>query len=723
MARLLAVLSIAIASIAFAADWPTDYDAALQQAKDTKRPLLVHFRSSCGICNKPTDKALRDAEKHEPIVKLYESFVRVRVNDGAVVGEVGKLIEQNPPSASLLIVDPNGRLIFAVKSIEPNAYLGLLKQASDDGPTIVQAAALRASGRAGDADHLLGGLYLRFGQASLARDAFELARRELEKAGQGEQAELAGIHADFARGLMRGIEKDNGMSALMRATMFAKSKMNVAEAWMGIGTISKVGLDRHTAVKAYRKARELAPAGSAIAAQARRELELLDDHSDDKPTAGAASVRVIGPNRASITGRAEFAAEVDRSVSKVEFLLDDAPAATVTTSPFRTRLDLGSVPRARTIKVIAYDSAGAAIGEAVTTINDRADAPRVTLVSPVTDVVRGVVSVEADAKVPQERAVKSVELFWNEARLAHFDRPPYRVDFEVPKGFGYFRAVATLDDGSTAEDTRVVNASGMSAMVDVHAVAFVATVTDREGKRIGGLAPNDFVIRDEGQPVDATIKEAVDDPVTIGLVIDASGSMRTGFLYVTEAASMFLDTAVTEKDRVFVVAFDAEPRLLHGPSDEAAKLKSVLLKIRPSGGTAVVDGVAFGLQQFAGIPGKKALVVLTDGFEGASSQTSAAAIHLAKDSGIPVYGIVTGGGRLGNPLDNIAAATGGSMFFSPKREELLPMFRKIRDEVRGQYLISFVAGDRGKAGQWRKLTVEVPGREARVRTVSGYFAR
>jgi VWFA-related protein len=357
-------------------------------------------------------------------------------------------------------------------------------------------------------------------------------------------------------------------------------------------------------------------------------------------------------------------------------------------------------------------------------VNDRADAPRVVLVSPVTDLVGGNVNVEADAQVPPGRTLKSVELFWNEARLARFDKPPFRVEFEAPKSFGYFRAVATLDDGTTAEDTRVVNAGGTSAEVDVHAVGFVATVVDRNGKQISGLAPEQFVIRDEGEPVSATIREWADEPVTIGLVIDASGSMQTSLMQVLEMTSQFLDVVMADgRSKVFIVAFESAPWLLHPPSGDKASLKKAMISLRPSGTTATVDGVAFGLQQFSGMTGKRALVVITDGREGASSQTAEAAIHLAKDTGIPVYGVVTYGQQIGNPLVNIAAATGGTMFFAPRPNDIVPMFEQIRDEVRGQYLISFVARDRGKAGEWRRLTVEVPGKEAKVRTVSGYFAR
>src|SRR6185369_15189104 len=102
---------------------------------------------------------------------------------------------------------------------------------------------------------------------------------------------------------------------------------------------------------------------------------------------------------------------------------------------------------------------------------------------------------------------------------------------------------------------------------------------------------------------------------------------------------------VTPHDKVFLVGFDSSPWLMHAPSSDVGDLKKSVMAIRPRGTTAVVDGVAFGLQQFTGVAGKKALVVITDGFEDVSTQSGEAAIHLAKDSGIPVYGIVTWGQR------------------------------------------------------------------------------
>ena len=715
------LLSLLLASTALAVDWPTDYGAALERAKSEKKVVLVHFRSSCGICNRTFDQSLKEAEKHPPITALYDSFVRVRVNDGAVVGAVEPLINQDPPAPSVLIVDPSGWIVVAFRKLhDPNQYLGALNTALAQAPLIVQIGALRSASHTAEADHLQGHVVLGFNQPAVARDLYERAHAAYDRAGNHELGELASIHADFARCLLSDMEKNRGISALMRATMFGKSKENVAEAWVAIARVRKMERDRGGAVKAFHKVLEVAANDSALARSARRELEELDDHPVEQQSA-AATVTIVKPSRATITGRAQFAARVN--ASRVEFLLDDLRVANITKPPFETRIDLGSVPRLHTIKAIAYDAAGKPIGEAVTTVNDRADAPHVTLVSPVADIVSGSVRVEADAHVPADRTLKSVELFWNDARLARFDAPPFRVDFEAPSSFGYFRAVATLDDGTTAEDTRVVNGSGMSAEVDVHAISFLATVVDRDGKRLTGLKSSDFVVRDEGKRVNVTVRDSVDEPVTIGLVIDASGSMQTSLLNVMEMTSQFFDATVSPRDKVFVVAFESQPSLLHPPSGDVASLKKSVMSIRPSGTTAVVDGVAFGLQQFAGVIGRKALVVLTDGREGTSSQTSEAAIHLAKDSGIPVYGVVTGGAnRLGNPLINIAEATGGAMFFAPRRTEVIPMFEQIRDEVRGQYLISFIADD-GRPGEWRNLTVAVARRDARVRTVSGYFAR
>src|SRR5213075_996923 len=165
------VLSLFLTVTASAAQWPADYDAALAKARAEKRVLLVYFRSSCGICNKPTDSALKEAETHEPITAMYESFVRVRVNDGAVVGELAKLIAQDPPAPSLLFVDPGGTIARVFRKVDnANTYLSALTVAAENTQNIVNIAALRGAGKRAEADHLHGVVLLHLNALPEARD-------------------------------------------------------------------------------------------------------------------------------------------------------------------------------------------------------------------------------------------------------------------------------------------------------------------------------------------------------------------------------------------------------------------------------------------------------------------------------------------------------------------------------------------------------------------------
>src|SRR5206468_2937070 len=112
-------------------------------------------------------------------------------------------------------------------------------------------------------------------------------------------------------------------------------------------------------------------------------------------TATAATIRVVPPPRSSITGRAEFVALTSPQVARVAFFLDGAFAAAAQAPPFRARIDVGSPPRLRTIKAIAYDRGSNAVAEASTTINDRVDVFHVSIISPVAEALTGRTTIEA----------------------------------------------------------------------------------------------------------------------------------------------------------------------------------------------------------------------------------------------------------------------------------------------------------------------------------------
>jgi VWFA-related protein len=712
--------------------WSTDLDAALKHARAEKKLVVAYVRSGCGPCMVKPDKAMAEAETHAPVVHLERNFVLVRVDPARPEGAVKALLEKDLKLPSVAALDASGEVISVFQKIgEPNLYTTWLTDLRAEMAPLARSGEKRFTDPA-EADILLGDVQMRFGLMREALARFTRARERFEKAGKPERAEFARMYIEFSRYLvLRGdrSSKDRALIDLMRLVNNTKWLENAADGWVAIGVIRYLERDRNGSAKAYRRALELARPGGETAAAARNALRSMGETVIElpaEPSAATATIRVVPPPRASITGRANFVAVTAPHVAKVAFFLDGAYAAAAAKAPFQARIDVGSPPRLRTIKAIAYDRSGTAVGEAVTTINDQLDVFRVAIISPVTETLSGTTMIEADAQAPEGRTLTTLELFWNDEKVATLEKPPFRHELRVPDGFGYLRAVATLDDGTSAEDTRTYNSSGFVASVEVSAVNFAATVIDRAGDRIPNLGAKDFVVKDEGRPVEVTVRDNPDEPVTIGLAIDASASMRPLLLDMLETGDLFLRTVITSpREKAFVVAFDELPHVIRSATSDTASLQKALFDVRPAGGTSLYDAIAFSLQQFRGAGGKKALVVLTDAREGASLQSAETCIRMARETGVPIYVVIPPFGnmsRFGSALENITSITGGLVVYGPKAEQLPAIFRTIRAEILGQYLMSFVASSDAKPGTWRRITVEVP-RGGKVRTVSGYYAR
>ena len=756
--RIAAAFLFLLTAAAAHADW-LSYDEAIEKARQEQKPILLYLRVNCDRCNRDADQLLAEAEKHEPITLSYQPFVRARID--AMSKAPQSLRAQKAPAPALLVLEPSGTYVTAWTDWNASRYLNFLRLTRAQAKAIVDASRLREhdSGEAEIADANVAIDTLMFDRA---RQHFDSARDEFRKQGKGEREELAEMGSAFAAFL--GGERRHSLNDLTRAVQASKSSHNRAYGYGNLGTMNLILRDRAAAATAYREALAAAAPGSPEAEEAQNELIAL---GVAKPAPdGRALLQIVPPPRTTITGRADFSATALPDIKRVAWFIDGAPAASSDRAPFDARLDLGITPRQHTITAIGFNGSGEAIAEAVASVNDRLDF-RVTLVSPVGGDVSGKTLVEASVATPPDHAIKSVDLFWNERKLGTFDAPPYRAEANVPREFGYFRALATLDDGRTAEDTRVVNSPAVGETVDVHAVAFAATVKDRNGRRIDGLSASDFKATDAGAPVQLKVRDE-DEPVTIGVAIDSSASMRDLLLPAIETAWQFIDTVVSPRDRVFFVAFDSRPHLIASPTSDRAALENAVFDIIPAGQTAVVDAIAFSLQQFTGLTGKKALVLITDGREGGSSQTAAAATRMANESGVPIYLFVPRGGvditpagggldptlssraeqlelehrRIpgsfggttaaasrvtvvagpNSPLAGIAMASGGNVFFAPRPADQAAIFERIRDEVRGQYLLSFISSA-PKAGEWREVRVGVNRSNATVRTIAGYYAR
>ncbi len=727
--------------------WHSVPETAMAVARGQQKLLLIYYRGNCESCNDKLDAAFEQAASDEVFLHALDTYVPLRVtarSSAAAHPLLTKLVRLRAEPLVALYDATGEPLLIPQKRLSWEETVAELLRFRGERPRFARSVELRHAGAIAHADMMLGeALFHTSGLGAAER--FERAAKLYRQQKAEELAQIAEVRAGGAWYLA-------GFKARGRRTMsdIARkpfSDVVAAEAYAMLGAMYEAdarsnvppirpGLPRTTelskvqlmqkAVDAYRKAYAMAGPRTSALLQSRSALARLDDQPLPPRTGETQSVlRLVVPARSTLIGDSEFQVEATGDVAGVDYYLDGVKKASSTKPPFRVSLDVGPVPSARTVKAVARDSNGNATSEATVTINDRIDAFLVSIVSPASAWTGGASDVELDVRVPPGRKVTRVDVSWNGKDVAALTSAPFRTRIDVPRDeFGYLRAVATLDDGATAEATKVYNSSGVSESVEVGNVTVIATVNDVNGERIAGLTSQDFSIRDEGVAVVPELRSTDDDPVTIGIAVDSSASMGGGQVYVIRAATEFLGRALRPQDQAFVVSFDTGARLVHPRSGNAASLRESVFSLTPQGGTSIFDGVTFALQQFQGITGKKALLVFSDGLEGTSSASAKECERLARAVGVPVYVVVPpeGARERKNALFGIAGLTGGTMFYGEPAETFPAMFDRLAAEMRGQYVLSFTRPAGVRTGEWRSIRVGVDRRDANVRTIQGYRA-
>jgi Ca-activated chloride channel family protein len=193
-----------------------------------------------------------------------------------------------------------------------------------------------------------------------------------------------------------------------------------------------------------------------------------------------------------------------------------------------------------------------------------------------------------------------------------------------------------------------------------------------------------------------------------------------------QAALNFLDYSVAAKDRAFVVSFDNEPYLLAKLTGRKDKLLRALSGLRAEGSTAMYDAIIYGLYQFTGVKGKKAVVILTDGKDTASKFDYDTLLEYVRKSGLAIYAI--GLGISGTDLEvkyklnKLAQVTGGQTFYIASAKNLESVYRQINEDLRSQYLLTYYSTNaEGSKDKWRKVEIKVEPTSLQARTISGYY--
>ncbi|MFZ3263090.1 MAG: VWA domain-containing protein [Terriglobales bacterium] len=269
--------------------------------------------------------------------------------------------------------------------------------------------------------------------------------------------------------------------------------------------------------------------------------------------------------------------------------------------------------------------------------------------------------------------------------------------------------------------------------VTVNEVRVVFTVTDRHGHYIKDLKKNDFKVIDNRMPAELrSFRSETDLPLQVGLLIDASNSVRDRFKFEQEAAIEFLNATLRPHfDEAFVVGFDVTPEVVQDFTDNTEKLSIGVRSLRAGGGTAMFDALYFAcrdklLKHEQTGPVRRAIILLSDGEDNQSHVTREEAIEMAQRAEAIVYTISTNiSGMKGagdKTLERIADATGGRAFFPFQMRDVADAFLSIQEELRSQYAMAYKPANFVADGRYRTIEIQAPGKGLKVRSRKGYYA-
>ncbi|HSK10962.1 MAG TPA: VWA domain-containing protein [Vicinamibacterales bacterium] len=348
--------------------------------------------------------------------------------------------------------------------------------------------------------------------------------------------------------------------------------------------------------------------------------------------------------------------------------------------------------------------------------------PTVRILEPVEDsYVSGEVAVRA-AVEPRGTPVERVRFFADGRLICALDRPP----FECPWNAGAIirehdiRVVADLPGGRRAAATVATKGVGYAEAVDVDRIQVTAVVLD--GNRfVQGLPRSAFRLFEDGVRVPIEHFGFEEVPLELAVGVDISESMIDAIDQTKEFVKRFL-SRLRSTDRVSVLAFNENQFLIARPSVGLPARLAAVDALATWGATALHDVIIRSFETLGRQPGRRALVMFTDG-EDTASRVSAPAVERRAEAGDAVLYMI-GQGRavesaaLKSLCERLAARSGGRAFFPRRIEELGEVFDRIAEELSNQYLMTF-APSAGRDGGYHEIRLEVEG-GYQVRARSGY---
>jgi len=274
--------------------------------------------------------------------------------------------------------------------------------------------------------------------------------------------------------------------------------------------------------------------------------------------------------------------------------------------------------------------------------------------------------------------------------------------------------------------------------VDVDVVNVLCTVRDRNSALVKDLDKSDFEVREDGQPQQIRyFARETDLPLTLGLLVDVSGSVRRLVQAEKDTAEQFLKQVLRPQDQALLTGFSSTVVLWQDFTESPAVLLTALEKLHavpfrgvpkdggPAPATLLYDAVySAANSKFQNVSGRKAMLVISDGVDIGSRQTIQNVIRAVQSANTIVYGICYRTSRESgcSYLHSLAEPTGGRMFAITPKTPLSAIFETIQEELRSQYSLGYASTNTARDGSYRKLQVGVRPKGFKVEARKGYYA-
>jgi VWFA-related protein len=458
------------------------------------------------------------------------------------------------------------------------------------------------------------------------------------------------------------------------------------------------------------------------------EAVVLSEPDAPRGPGAEPKLRIRPPSREAPVGLLRLEAEVEPPIVKVEFYLGDRRVVSRTRPPYSVEIDLGEVPREQTLRAVGYDESGRVIDEDAFAIN--AGAARLAVrVLPRPEPSEGKVYVKVAVQSISGGVAKKVELFLDSKKVREWTAPPFEatIPYADYAKAAMLRATAISDDGKEANDIKMLRGPSVTVeSVRVDVVQLHVSALDKAGHFVKGLAKEDFAIKEDGKPQPMSGFEVAENlPLTVGLVVDSSGSMEKSMPYVRDAGSTLFKNLIRAKDQGFVIEFREQAKFLQEMTGDSTALQRAARDVRAGGATALYDAIVLGLYQFRTQQGRKALVVITDGADNFSHVEYATLLRYARSAGAPIYFIGLGISIIDfasrKAINEIGSESGGAVFYVKSAASVGEITAQIEEELRSQYILAFRSDSQKPFGEYRAVAVAVAKPGVTARTVRGYI--